>query len=70
MIVCYFKININFKFQTRESDPETNEQGLVADLAVRGMWQSQSDALLDICVMDTDAESYCHHSVAAVNQIS
>lgn len=23
----------------RESDPEKNEPGLIADLAVRGMWQ-------------------------------
>ena len=48
----------------READPVNDTpSGLVADLAVR---QLQSEALLDIRVMDTDADSYCHRSVAAV----
>ena len=45
----------------READPERSEEGLVADLAVRGLWHSQSEALLGIRVVDTDADSYCHH---------
>ena len=32
---------------------------LIADLAVRGVWQPQCDALFDIRVVDTDAPSYC-----------
>ena len=40
--------------------------GLVADLAVRGLWQYQSEALLDIRVMDTDANSYSQRPVTAV----
>ena len=31
---------------------------LIADLAVRGVWQPQCDALFDIRVVDTDAPSY------------
>ena len=31
---------------------------LIADLAVRGVWQAQCDALFDIRVVDTDAPSY------------
>ena len=50
----------------READPERSEEGLVADLAVRRLWHSQSEALLDIRVVDTDADSYCHRPVAAV----
>ena len=50
----------------READPENDVEGLVADLATRGLWQSQSEALLDIRVIDTDAASYCHRPVCAV----
>ena len=50
----------------KEADPECGEGGLVADLAVRGLWQSQSEALLDIRVVDTDADSYCRRPVSAV----
>ena len=31
---------------------------LIADLAIRGVWQAQCDALFDIRVVDTDAPSY------------
>ena len=50
--------NNNYKFIIKNC--------LVADLAVRGLWHSQSEALLDIRVVDTDADSYCHRPVAAV----
>ena len=46
-----------------EADPVNDTPGFVADLAVR---QLQSEAILDIRVMDTDSDSYCNHSVAAV----
>ena len=32
---------------------------LVADLSVRGVWTAQSEALFDIRIVDTDAQSYC-----------
>ena len=38
----------------------------MADLEVRGLWQPQSEALLDICVIDTDAQSHAQRSVDAV----
>ena len=40
--------------------PEASDDSsaLKADLAVRGVWQPQCDALFDIRVVDTDAPSY------------
>ena len=37
---------------------------LVADLSIRGVWQSQTAALFDICVID--APSYLHRDVASI----
>ena len=31
---------------------------LIADLCVRGVWESQTEALFDIIVVDTDAHFY------------
>ena len=39
---------------------------LVADLSIRGVWQSQTVALSDIRVIDSDAPSYLHWDVASV----
>ena len=39
---------------------------LIADLGVRGVWQPQTMALFDLCVIDTDAKSYLSHSPGAV----
>ena len=39
---------------------------LVADLCVRGVWQPQTEAVFDIRVVDTDAQSYCSHTPIAV----
>ena len=32
----------------------------------RGLWQLQIEALLDVCVMDTDAQYYVNRTVDAV----
>ena len=50
----------------REGSLDGEVPGLVADLAVRGLWQSQTNALFDVRVVDTDAESYCRRPVAQV----
>ena len=42
----------------READTVTGAQALIADLAVRGVWMPQVEALFDIRVVDTDAKSY------------
>ena len=42
----------------RDADPVRGLPALVADLGVRGLWAVQTEALLDIRVMDTDAQSY------------
>ena len=39
---------------------------LVADLSIKGVWQSQTVALFDIRVIDTDAPSYLHRDVASI----
>ena len=36
----------------------TGADTLVADLCVRGVWEPQTEALFDIRVVDTDAQSY------------
>ena len=50
----------------RESDDLTNTPALVADLRVRVVWQPQTAALHDVCVVDTDTQSYTSHSLGAV----
>ena len=39
----------------QEAAPSQSKPALVANLAVRGIWQSQTKTLLDIHVIDTDA---------------
>ena len=39
----------------READDAKQVPALIADLGVRGFWQAQKMALLDIRVTDTDA---------------
>ena len=39
---------------------------MVADLSIRGVWQSQTVALFDVRVIDTDASSYLHRDVATI----
>ena len=47
-------------------DASDTESGLIADLGIRGLWEPQVDALVDIRVVDTDARSYSNKSVQAV----
>ena len=42
----------------RDANVDTNAPALIADLAVRGLWSPQTEALFDICIVDTDARSY------------
>ena len=46
----------------QEADFHDGQEALVADLAVRGVWQPQAEALFDVRVTDTDAQSYLHRS--------
>jgi len=39
---------------------------LIADLGMRGVWQPQAEALFDIRVTDTDAQSYQSHTPQSV----
>ena len=40
------------------ADDCTDGETLIADLGVRGVWSPRSEALFDIHVIDTDAQSY------------
>ena len=53
-----------------DADPVRGLPALVADLGVRGLWAAQTEALLDIRVMDTDAQLYTSRTVdsAAENE--
>ena len=50
----------------READPSSNDVGLRLDLGVRRVWSPQTEALFDICIIDTDAPSYKHRTPEAV----
>ena len=43
-------------------DGSAGADTLIADLCVCGVWEPQTEALYDIRVVDTDAQSYCTHS--------
>ena len=48
------------------SEGSVNDEGLVADLGIRGVWSPQTEALFDVRVCDTDAQSYLGHTPASV----
>ena len=50
----------------RDTDPVRGLPALVAYLGVRGLWAAQTEALLDIRVVDTDAQSYTSRTVDSV----
>ena len=50
----------------QEANDACGIPSLVADLSIRGVWQSQTVALFDIRVIDTDAPLYLHRDVASV----
>ena len=47
-------------------DGDADDPGLITNLGVRGVWQPQGEALFDVRVVDTDAQSYISRSVADV----
>ena len=50
----------------READEARGISALVADLAVRGVWQPQTEALFDVRVVETDAQPYVQRAVSSV----
>ena len=48
------------------SESNTDSPALIADLAVRGAWTHQTEALFDIRVVNTDAQSYLSKSAIDV----
>uniref|UniRef100_A0A8D8W759 Reverse transcriptase domain-containing protein n=3 Tax=Cacopsylla melanoneura TaxID=428564 RepID=A0A8D8W759_9HEMI len=53
---------------TKEPIISEEAPGLRGDLAVRGVWEAQREALFDVRVMDTDAPSYVSRPVMSVLQ--
>ena len=49
-----------------EKMDDPSSETLIADVRIRGVWQSQVDALFDVRVVDTDAPSYQSRSPQAV----
>ena len=43
---------------------------LIADLCVWGVWLPQAEALFDICIIDTDAQSYLGRSPTQVISVA
>ena len=50
----------------QEADDANGRPALIADLSIQGVWQPQTAALLDVCAIDTDAQSYASCTVDAV----
>ena len=47
----------------QEADDFSGRPTLIADLSIQGVWQPQTAALLDVRVIDTDAQSYASRTV-------
>ena len=46
----------------READSSDNSPALINDIGICGVWLPQVEALMDVRVVDTDAQSYLDHS--------
>ena len=47
----------------QEADDSSSRPALIADHSIRGVWQPQTAALLDVRVVDTDAQSHASRTV-------
>ncbi len=54
----------------RDADYQSGTSALVADLEIRGVWLPQAEALFDVRVVDTDAQSYRSHTPNEVLKIA
>ena len=53
-----------------ESTVTSSDPGLRLDLGIRCVWQPQVEALVDVCVVDTDAPTHCHRAPNAILESS
>ena len=51
-------------------DDTCSGEVFIADLCVRGVWLPQAEALFDIRIIDTDAQSYLGHSPTQVISVA
>ena len=54
----------------RNASESSSGPALIADLGVRGVWQSQAVALVDVCVTDKNTQSYRSHTPQSVLAIA
>ena len=47
-------------------DHELAEDSLVAHLSVQGVWSPQAEVLFDVCVVETEVQSYLTHTPKSV----
>ena len=50
----------------KEANIRDGTPALIADISIRGLWQPQAVALLDVRVVDIDAPSHIHRNAVAV----
>ena len=50
----------------READSSDNSPALINDIDICGVWLPQVEVLMDVRVVDTDAQSYLDHSLREV----
>ena len=50
----------------KEANISDGTPTMTVDISIRGLWQCQTVALLDVRVVDTDAPSHIHWNTAAV----
>ena len=50
----------------KEANIRDGTPALIADISIRGLWEPQAVALLDVRVVDTDAPSHIHRNTVAV----
>ena len=50
----------------KEANIRDGTPALIADISIRGLWEPQAVALLDVRVVDTDAPSHIHWNTVAV----
>ena len=53
--------NVKREPTLREADNKVGTTGLVADMAIRGVWMPQAEAMFDVKVINADAQSYSNH---------
>jgi hypothetical protein len=49
---------VNANANPQPNDQQATPEGLRGDLLVRGIWSKQTSCIIDVCICDTDSNSY------------